>query len=129
MCSPWPQDLSTSRNIPSHGRLSTGRTRMAFPRAVVTEFVALTGAGAKAVFQGVPWYIGSPSLFTDLGLMNERVSPYIEQLQAQGKTVVLVGNPSAIYGLLALQDQCTGVRETIAGCECRGPRRYVNRRQ
>jgi Cd2+/Zn2+-exporting ATPase len=83
--------------------------------AEVTRFVALTGAGAKAVFQGTTWYVGSPSLFTDLGLMNGLVSPHVEQLQAQGKTVVLVGNPTAICGLLALQDQVrAGVREAIA---------------
>jgi Cd2+/Zn2+-exporting ATPase len=84
--------------------------------AALTGFAALTGAGAKAVFQGMTWYVGSPSLFTDLGIMNGLVSPHVEQLQAQGKTVVLVGNSTAIYGLLALQDQVrAGVRETIAG--------------
>ncbi|NOT53806.1 MAG: cation-translocating P-type ATPase, partial [Deltaproteobacteria bacterium] len=84
--------------------------------ATVTGFAALTGAGAKAVFQGMTWYVGSPSLFTDLGLMNGLVSPHVEQLQAQGKTVVLVGNPTVICGLLALQDQVrAGARETLTG--------------
>jgi heavy metal translocating P-type ATPase len=84
--------------------------------AEVIEFEALTGAGAKAVFQGMTWYIGSPSLFTGLGIMNGLVSPHVGQLQARGKTVVLVGNPTAICGLLALQDQVrAGVGETIVG--------------
>lgn len=84
--------------------------------AAVTGFTALTGAGAKAVFQGMTWYVGSPSLFTDLGLMNGLVSSQVEQLQAQGKTVVLVGNSTTICGLLALQDQARAdARETIAG--------------
>lgn len=79
----------------------------------VSDFEALTGAGARARVDEREVYVGSPELFADLGVVpTARVVPFVEELREEGKTVVLVGeHPAAgattsrIVGLLAIRDQ------------------------
>lgn len=72
------------------------------------SFQALAGAGAKAEVDGRTVHVGSPALFRDLagaptaGAVGDEE---VERLQAEGKTVVLVGSEEAIDGLLALRDE------------------------
>jgi Cd2+/Zn2+-exporting ATPase len=70
----------------------------------VTEFQSLTGAGVSAQYNGQTVYVGSPALFQQFQLPLAAVQPTIERLQAEGKTVVLVGNKKGAYGLLAIRD-------------------------
>lgn len=79
----------------------------------VTDFAALTGAGARARVDGHEVHVGSPDLFADLGVVPAApVATLVEELREEGKTVVLVGErpatgaePSRIVGLLAIRDQ------------------------
>ena len=82
------------------------------------SFQALAGAGAKAEIDGRTVHVGSPALFRDLaGTPLDGASPdgasvdgapgdeEVERLQAEGKTVVLVGDEGGAWGLLALRDE------------------------
>lgn len=71
----------------------------------VQNFQSLTGAGAKADIDGQTIYIGSPGLFRQLRVPLERLELEIERLQAEGKTVVLVGTQDRIQGLFAIRDE------------------------
>lgn len=74
-------------------------------------FQALTGAGAKAEVEGRSVYVGSPALFRDLDVSPNPSSDgvlgdeEVERLQADGKTVVLVGTEEGVWGLLSLRDE------------------------
>ncbi len=71
----------------------------------VADFKALAGAGAVARVDGVQVYIGSPGLFQKtLGVSLEGIEADIARLQEEGKTVVLVGDEAAVWGLLAIRD-------------------------
>ncbi len=71
----------------------------------VKDFRALTGAGASARFQDATVYVGSPALFQErLGIRLDSVQKNIHRLQAEGKTVVLVGDEQTPWGVLALRD-------------------------
>ncbi len=71
----------------------------------VEDFRALTGAGATARLEGRPTFVGSPALFAErLGRDLSDVEPEIRRLQGEGKTVVLVGTETELYGLIALRD-------------------------
>ncbi|HEB63974.1 MAG TPA: cation-translocating P-type ATPase, partial [Chloroflexi bacterium] len=71
----------------------------------VTDFKALAGAGAVARVDGVQVYIGSPGLFQKtLKVSLEGIEADIARLQEEGKTVVLVGDEAAVWGLLAIRD-------------------------
>ncbi len=73
--------------------------------AEISSFRAFSGAGALATWQGKQIYIGSPTLFQEkLGVNLEALSAEIVRLQAEGKTVVLLGEETAIYGLIAIRD-------------------------
>lgn len=68
------------------------------------DFQSLTGAGAKGLVEGVECFVGNPRLFEGLGVAAAAVTPRIEALQREGKTVVLVGTAQAIHGLIAVAD-------------------------
>ena len=71
----------------------------------IQQFEALPGAGAKGLVDGREWHIGNPDLLRRVGADLAPVQARIDALQEQGKTVVLVGNPERIRGLIAFQDR------------------------
>ncbi|NHN33192.1 heavy metal translocating P-type ATPase [Paenibacillus agricola] len=70
-----------------------------------TDFTSITGKGAKAFVDGVLYYIGSPRLFDDIKPLESIVSEQIQQLQKQGKTVMVLGTELEVYGLIAVADE------------------------
>ncbi len=71
----------------------------------VNEFRSLTGAGASARMNGSTLYIGSPDLFhSRLGVALESAQDDINHLQGEGKTVVVIGDEKAPWGLIAIRD-------------------------
>jgi P-type E1-E2 ATPase len=80
--------------------------------APVEGFRSLTGAGATAEVEGRPVYVGSPDLFSrQLGIGVAGAEARIEELQASGKTVVLVGDQTGPWALVAIRDN---LRENAA---------------
>ncbi len=78
-------------------------------------FVSLTGSGVQAEIDGVLHYIGKPELFSELGIPLASIQNRLNDLQADGKTVVLVGSGQQLTGLIALQDTLRDdAREVIA---------------
>ncbi|GBG56713.1 copper-translocating P-type ATPase [Sporomusaceae bacterium FL31] len=69
-----------------------------------SNFKAVLGKGVQADIQGQTVYIGNYRLFSE---MNEQFAAYQDQvlaLESQGKTVMLVGSVSEIYGMIAVAD-------------------------
>ncbi|WP_298218552.1 cation-translocating P-type ATPase [Halothiobacillus sp.] len=92
------------------------------PVAMVA-FKAFAGAGAQGEVLGETWHIGSPSLFAGLGVDLSQVQKSIDDLESQGKTVVLLGKRDGIIGLIALRDQVReDAREALAGLQAQGMR-------
>ncbi len=69
------------------------------------SFRALTGGGAMARVDERDTYVGSVRLFGELGAELDAAEPVVERLQGEGKTVVLVGGPEGVAGVIALQDE------------------------
>ncbi len=78
--------------------------QLAVSKVTVSNFSSITGSGAKARYEGIDWYVGSPSLFKekqhDFNIINE----IIQTLQSDGKTVLVVGTEQYLAGLIAVQD-------------------------
>lgn len=71
----------------------------------VTDFRALPGAGASASLGGSKIFVGSPAFFrAEFGAV-DGANDHIERLQAEGKTVVVVGAERGAWGLIAIRDQ------------------------
>lgn len=77
-------------------------------RQPVASAQALAGAGAKAQVDGVEVFVGSPSLFQQMGTDLGPAVRLAEERFAEGKTVVLVGTAAQVLGLLALRDEPRG---------------------
>lgn len=90
----------------------------------IEEFQSLTGKGVQARIDGENYYIGSTKLWRSelLASLQEK----IEQLQGEGKTVVLFGSEHEVQALIAIADPIRttskeilpqlahlGIRETV----------------
>lgn len=93
----------------------------------INGFRALSGAGAQAVWQDKQVYIGSPVLFAGKLRANlGKVAAEIERLQAEGKTVVLLGEETAVYCLIAIRDNIRdNAHHAIAELHKAGVKRVV----
>jgi Zn2+/Cd2+-exporting ATPase len=72
--------------------------------SAATDFTALPGKGGQATVKGERVFVGSPRLFVEIGGGTgnpERLAA----LEAEGKTVMLVGTAAGPRGILALADQ------------------------
>jgi Cd2+/Zn2+-exporting ATPase len=69
-----------------------------------TNFKALVGKGVQANVDESIVYIGNYLLFEELQYSLDSITPTIEDLENQGKTVMLVGTKEMILGILAVAD-------------------------
>jgi heavy metal translocating P-type ATPase len=94
---------------------------------VVSDFRSLTGAGAAARYHDATVYVGSPALFQerlDVGLNGMQET--LGRLQSEGKTVVVVGDEQAPWGLLAIRDTIRpNARTAIAALHAAGVEKVV----
>lgn len=87
------------------------------------DFQSITGGGARASVVGRTWVIGSPMLMHELGITLGDLPTRVAQLQAEGKTVVIVAREGCALGIIALQDQLRPeAKQVIAELHHRGMR-------
>jgi Cu+-exporting ATPase len=73
------------------------------------RFEALTGRGVRAVVAGETVWIGTRRLMGEVGIDTAPVEEHMEQLESEGKTVMIVAVEKHIAGLIAVADT---VKET-----------------
>ncbi|MDV3295804.1 MAG: cation-translocating P-type ATPase [Brachybacterium paraconglomeratum] len=95
--------------------------------ADVTDVQSLTGAGVRAQVGPRTAYIGSPALFTEqLGLSLGDAVADVARLQGEGKTVIVVGDATAPWALLAIRDNVRpNARAAIAALHAAGIQKVV----
>lgn len=80
--------------------------KVAYKELEVEAFQSLTGQGVKAVVDQQLYYVGSPNLFEEL---HEEIPKQqlqeIQMMQAEGKTVMLLGTEKEVLGLIAVADE------------------------
>jgi len=93
----------------------------------VSDFRSLTGAGASAGVDESTVYIGSPDLFQkQLGATLHAEAETIDRLQAEGKTVIIIGAERQAWGLLAIRDNIrSNARQAIIDLHAAGVERIV----
>jgi Cd2+/Zn2+-exporting ATPase len=74
------------------------------PLANVQGFEALAGRGVKGDVDGRTYYIGNQRLATELGVMTDRTSALLDQLEAQAKTAVVLATADQALAVLAVAD-------------------------
>jgi Cd2+/Zn2+-exporting ATPase len=73
--------------------------------APATEFEIIQGKGARAVFDGREFWLGSHRYLEERGQETQEVHLRLEKMSGEGRTVVVVGNEAHVCGLIALADQ------------------------
>ncbi|MGE0127636.1 MAG: heavy metal translocating P-type ATPase [Blastocatellales bacterium] len=96
--------------------------------AETSDFRSLTGTGATArLVDGSDAYVGSPELFQrQLNVGLDGAEDEISRLQAEGKTVVVVGDKKTARGLIAIRDNIRpNARQAIASLHAVGIEKVV----
>ncbi len=72
----------------------------------VSQFQAIAGGGVQAEVDGEPVLIGTPKLLAEHHiLLSAADQTQVDDLQAQGKTVMLVGRVEHVIGIIAVADR------------------------
>src|SRR5699024_2391983 len=69
------------------------------------NFQSITGKGAKATVNGTDYFIGNPRLFEEMISIPNDIKQQVQELQMQGRTVMLLGTQQEVKGLIAVADQ------------------------
>lgn len=77
-----------------------------FNEVSVDDFQSITGKGIRAKVNNQTYYVGSPSFFEELrGKMDGDHLRLIENMQIEGKTVIVLGTENDIRSLIAVADE------------------------
>jgi len=84
------------------------------------DFEALSGRGIRAQVAGDSVTVGSPAFFGSSGLDLGAMAPRVDELESNGRTVVVVARKDRIVGVIALGDEIRdGAKEVIADLRAR----------
>ena len=75
------------------------------PHLPARDVRALPGRGAQATLEGRAWWIGSHRLLEERGQETPEVHATLERLEAEGRSVVILGNERHVCGLIVLEEQ------------------------
>ena len=75
------------------------------PHQPARDVRALPGRGAEATLEGRSWWIGSHRLLEERGQETPEVHATLERLEAEGRSVVILGNERHVCGLIVLEEQ------------------------
>ena len=70
----------------------------------VKDFMAVEGKGVTGIVAGKKTVLGSLRFFLDEEIDLQDMAKPISQMQAAGKTIVMVGTPKQLIGVIAIQD-------------------------
>ena len=80
---------------------------------VVENFQSITGKGIEATLEGVPVSIGSMKWANEKTTITEKVQEEIEELQSQGKSVMIILRENMYIGHLAVADDVRSSSQSI----------------
>ena len=91
------------------------------PLAQPQRFEAESGRGVRAVVDDHEVIVGSPRYLKELGCDLEGLMPRVEDLEARGRTVVLVLVDGALAGIIGIRDTIKeGSAEAVAALRAQG---------
>lgn len=79
---------------------------IAFKSVEMENFRSITGKGVQATIDNKDYYVGSPNFFKDLHTtIDPTIVKQIEDLQLEGKTVIILGTHQDVLSLYAIADK------------------------
>ena len=71
----------------------------------VSDFEALPGKGVKAKVNGREYFLGSHSMFEEMGICDESAHDTLTDIEKSYRTAILVGSREVLFGIFAIADQ------------------------
>lgn len=82
------------------------RDGLPYQEIQVDSFKSLTGRGIQGEAAGSRYYIGNPQLFAELAVnLSDEQARAIQQLQQEGKTVMLLGTDRSVLAVIGVADE------------------------
>ncbi len=103
--------LALAASIEAHSQHPVGKAiyeeaqRRKVALMSTADYQELTGLGGQARINGRTYYIGSHPLFCERVPHAEQMCKRIAELEAEGKTAVLIGTEENVLGIIALADR------------------------
>lgn len=91
-------DHPVSRAVTAAGR----QTSAALPEVI--DFAALPGRGVRGTVAGVEYHLGNHRLIHELGVCSPVLETQLGELEAQGKTLVMLSDCERVFALFAVAD-------------------------
>jgi Cd2+/Zn2+-exporting ATPase len=102
-------ERAAALEVRSEHPLAAAILRHALKRGVspapADDFQVMRGKGAEAVYRGRKFWLGSHRFLEERQQETDGVHERLEQMSADGRTVVVVGNEDHVCGLIALADE------------------------
>ena len=96
--------LAARSDHPVSGAIAQHAQAQAMELSDVSEFTALAGRGVRGEIDGTLYHLGNHRLVEELGLCSPALEAELDQLERQGKTVVLLLDGSGPLALFAVAD-------------------------
>jgi Cd2+/Zn2+-exporting ATPase len=108
--------LAARSDHPVSQALARHAASSAVPLHEVSRFQALPGLGSRGEIDGRLYHLGNHQLLEQLSLCSSAIEAQLDQLERQGKTVVILSDADRALGLFAVADQVKPSSiEAIAG--------------
>ena len=98
------QSLAAQSDHPVSKALIEGEQYANTHWLTVNEFTALAGRGTRGYIDGVTYWLGNHRLIHELNFCSEALEQRIEELEIEGKTVVLLAKDQQVLALFAVAD-------------------------
>ncbi len=69
-----------------------------------TGFEAVSGKGVQAMVNGIAYFAGSPDFLAEKGVKTDSLRSEAGPFEAEGKTIVALGNQTQVLGFVAIAD-------------------------
>lgn len=96
--------LAGRSDHPVSGAIAQHAREQGLALGEVSDFTALAGRGVKGEIDGTLYHLGNHRLVEELGLCSPALEAELDQLERQGKTVVLLLDGSGPLALFAVAD-------------------------
>ncbi|HKS14876.1 MAG TPA: heavy metal translocating P-type ATPase [Pseudomonas sp.] len=96
--------LATRSDHPVSHAIAVAAAEQQVALSEVSEFAALGGRGVRGVIAGHDYHLGNHRLVEELGLCSPALEAELDQLERQGKTVVLLLDRSGPLAVFAVAD-------------------------
>ncbi|KVE35079.1 heavy metal translocating P-type ATPase [Burkholderia sp. TSV86] len=95
-------DHPVSQAIAAPGAADLGQESA--PLADVADFEAIAGRGVRGTIDGTPYWLGNHRLVEELERCSAALEARLDELERQGKTVVMLIDDTRVLGLFAVAD-------------------------